>query len=239
MARRWSGDDRWWWRCLRWQWGMGSPSIGRAWCVNAVTVRRATDVVQAAHHRQGSAAWRKANPEVERQRCAAWRKANPERERQRLAAYYAANPETHRQICTAWRKANPELVRGYRAAWRKANPENGRRRNRARRARSHGAGGDGLPAELESAFFEVWGWRCAYCQRSDQPGVEVDHIHPLALGGSHGLHNLAPACRSCNSSKSATPLQRWRPDLAEFVPARAAWVAALLHTRGDGAEQVS
>lgn len=31
----------------------------------------------------------------------------------------------------------------------------------------------------------------------------VDHILPVASGGTHELSNLRPACRSCNSSRGA------------------------------------
>ncbi len=44
---------------------------------------------------------------------------------------------------------------------------------------------------------------CVYC---GEPGGEVEHVEPLALGGSSEWDNLAGACRSCNSSKHATPL---------------------------------
>lgn len=44
---------------------------------------------------------------------------------------------------------------------------------------------------------------CAYC---GGPAGEVDHIEPLKRGGSSEWDNLGPACRSCNSSKHATPL---------------------------------
>lgn len=47
--------------------------------------------------------------------------------------------------------------------------------------------------------------RCEYCQyRSDiaLESFEVEHIIPLALGGTDELKNLALVCRGCNSRKS-------------------------------------
>lgn len=41
---------------------------------------------------------------------------------------------------------------------------------------------------------------CAYCGR---PATEVDHIVPVAAGGTTTIHNLAPACRACNRRKGA------------------------------------
>jgi 5-methylcytosine-specific restriction endonuclease McrA len=40
---------------------------------------------------------------------------------------------------------------------------------------------------------------------------EIDHIHPVALGGGNDPDNLAVACIACNRSKGAKPLTDWRP----------------------------
>ena len=40
---------------------------------------------------------------------------------------------------------------------------------------------------------------CAYCGHA--LADTVDHIRPLARGGSNEIENLAPACRACNSAK--------------------------------------
>jgi hypothetical protein len=54
---------------------------------------------------------------------------------------------------------------------------------------------------------------CRYCgQSAPNVDLEVDHIHPVALGGSNDRENLQTACRTCNSGKRATPLV----DLAAF-----------------------
>lgn len=41
---------------------------------------------------------------------------------------------------------------------------------------------------------------CAYCGK--RPWTDIDHIFPTSKGGKHEIKNVAPACRSCNSSKS-------------------------------------
>ena len=50
---------------------------------------------------------------------------------------------------------------------------------------------------------------CAYCGNS---GGEVDHIIPLARGGTHSIGNLTSSCRSCNSSKGSKLLIEWKRD---------------------------
>lgn len=53
------------------------------------------------------------------------------------------------------------------------------------------------------------GKTCAYCSGSFDT---VDHIIPLMRGGDNMETNLAPACRSCNSSKGSKLLSEWKPD---------------------------
>ena len=53
--------------------------------------------------------------------------------------------------------------------------------------------------------------RCAYC------GVElefntytVDHILPLAWGGSNQIENMVAACHPCNSQKKSSTVKEFR-----------------------------
>lgn len=47
---------------------------------------------------------------------------------------------------------------------------------------------------------------CSYC---DQLATTVDHIIPLARGGTNYEGNLAPACVHCNSSRRDKTLTEW------------------------------
>lgn len=71
-----------------------------------------------------------------------------------------------------------------------------------------GYGREPIPNAIRKAVFERDGEVCAYC--GDQTGpFELDHITPVALGGGNEPSNLTVACKPCNSSKSATPLNEW------------------------------
>lgn len=105
------------------------------------------------------------------------------RERERARPY---NPETHRR----WAQLNKDHIREYRRRW---NATSGRVQADVRRG-----GGDSFE------YVGIIGSDpCAYC---GGPASEVDHIRPVAHGGSGVWTNLAPACRSCNASKNGTEL---------------------------------
>jgi len=62
--------------------------------------------------------------------------------------------------------------------------------------------------------------RCYYCGKRFKGHLTQDHIQPLSQGGSHTLHNVIGACRSCNSRKhtSAPPIPV-QPLLLTIAPA--------------------
>ena len=53
-------------------------------------------------------------------------------------------------------------------------------------------------------FRQVWdrdGWQCVTC--GTHKDLTVDHITPLAVGGTDDFSNLQTMCRPCNSRKGA------------------------------------
>lgn len=67
--------------------------------------------------------------------------------------------------------------------------------------------------DLREAVFARDGYGCVYCGSGRD--LHCDHVHPVALGGSHDIGNLATSCATCNLSKGSKTLAEWRPDLAE------------------------
>lgn len=51
-------------------------------------------------------------------------------------------------------------------------------------------------------------FRCHICEQGYSPvdPWEIDHVLPLALGGTNHVANLALAHRSCNQAKGALPV---------------------------------
>jgi 5-methylcytosine-specific restriction endonuclease McrA len=122
----------------------------------------------------------------------AWREADPELTRERDRARYAADSKKRLAVLN----------------WQKNNPEKRRQSRRTYDARVRGAVGVGYTAAQWQQVLGVLGGLCVYCQH--RAGDTLDHVTPLALGGTNEPHNLIPACHSCNSSKSDTPLSTWQ-----------------------------
>lgn len=62
-----------------------------------------------------------------------------------------------------------------------------------------------LPPEVREYVFERNNYQCQSCHKIDLSAqkLQVDHIIPLAQGGSNDLSNLQTLCAKCNRQKSA------------------------------------
>lgn len=105
-----------------------------------------------------------------------------------------------------WCRKNYGTVSSQFKEWRKQNPERSREHVRSRRAKMQA-----ISPELIEARFSMFGNACAYCGL-DTCALEADHVIPLSRGGKHIPANIRPACRTCNSSKSARKLSDWLSD---------------------------
>jgi hypothetical protein len=74
--------------------------------------------------------------------------------------------------------------------------------------------------EVREYLLEKWKRRCAYCDVQNVP-LEVEHIHPLAKGGTNRLSNLTLACVPCNRAKGTQ-------DIREFLAHDPSRLARLL-----------
>ncbi len=159
-------------------------------------------------HRLAAAAYFVANPEkVRLQRRKASQKArdiNPERERTKIRRWHEQNRERARENRNRWSAANPEKDRASKRKWEAANSDYMAEKARRRRAVKASALTIWFDQEHLAARMAYWGNRCWMCGGSFE---EVDHVIALHRGGPHCLSNLRPACKSCNSGKSA---RDWR-----------------------------
>lgn len=107
----------------------------------------------------------------------------------------------------AWRESNRERMAEQNRQWRLANPERAAEKVRRRRARLL----DAYVAPVDRE--EVWsrsGGICGICEQvidrdrpwPDRMSFTLDHIVPLAKGGTHEPENMQAAHASCNSRKN-------------------------------------
>lgn len=74
-----------------------------------------------------------------------------------------------------------------------------------------------LSKSLRFEIFKRDGYRCVYCGITALNAVlHVDHVEPVARGGTNDPSNLVTSCRDCNLGKSAVPLEE-RKLRAAFV----------------------
>jgi hypothetical protein len=71
------------------------------------------------------------------------------------------------------------------------------------------------------SYVELADGRCAYCHAPDDP-LTLEHIAPLALGGTNLPDNLLPVCSDCNHAKGSLTLTefvaQWHFASAEGIP---------------------
>lgn len=70
---------------------------------------------------------------------------------------------------------------------------------------------EGLTARQRTKLLHKWRKQQRPCTWCAQGSPEtVDHVLPLARGGTNWEGNLLPACRSCNSSRAERLVMEWR-----------------------------
>lgn len=67
-----------------------------------------------------------------------------------------------------------------------------------------------IPARIRKRVFEQDAYRCVSC--SSYKDLVIDHIHPVAKGGSNNIENLQTLCSHCNSLKGVKTAEEWKGD---------------------------
>ena len=101
-----------------------------------------------------------------------------------------------------WRAINPERYKAWLAKYLLSTMEKRRIYEHNRRARKHQAGGEISPGLTERLMVLQKGL-CPCCRKPLGNDYHMDHIIPLALGGSNGDNNMQLLRSECNLSKSA------------------------------------
>ncbi|MBD2654847.1 HNH endonuclease [Synechocystis sp. FACHB-383] len=68
-----------------------------------------------------------------------------------------------------------------------------------------------IPVSVREYIFQRDNYRCCSCGLGlGETALQIDHIIPLAKGGSNDMSNLQTLCQGCNSSKGAKFDPRFR-----------------------------
>lgn len=193
----------------------------------AAANREKAAAYQAAHRAANreklaaqKAAYYAANRAKLAARHAAYRTANPEAIKAQKAEYRAANKGAIKACYAAHYAANREKIAVRHADYRAANPEKRAALDRNRRARVRSAEGKHTAADVRAIFTAQRGL-CANCEtklfKSGKQIMHIDHIMPLALGGSNWPSNLQCLCPACNLSKSAKHPAEWAKQQGRLI----------------------
>lgn len=139
--------------------------------------------------------------------------------KKRLSEHYLTHKQQMKDNATRWKRAHVGLNRAYSnsyvakhrdqvnassAQYRKNNPQKRVMWESKRRARKAGAAGTCSATQLQ-ARVDYYGGFCWVCllEGKRTPYEAIDHVIPLAKGGSNWPSNLRPICTKHNSSKAA------------------------------------
>lgn len=146
---------------------------------------------------------------------AEWRAKNRDRIKAKDAARYIAKCDHIKAMSLAWYYANRERAIAKQAAWYASNKDkaaiyNARKRalrpeicriyHQNRRARIRSNGGK-LSIGLAERLFKLQRGKCACCGKPLGTDYHLDHIMPLALGGTNEDKNIQLLRATCNLSK--------------------------------------
>jgi len=102
---------------------------------------------------------------------------------------------------------NKESRREQQKEYAQQNADAVRLKNMNRKARARGAAGR-ITRKMRKRLWARFHGMCAYCviRHADT----LDHVIPLARGGTNYEGNVVPCCKSCNFSKHDSTVMEWR-----------------------------
>jgi 5-methylcytosine-specific restriction endonuclease McrA len=82
-----------------------------------------------------------------------------------------------------------------------------RQKSKRRKAQMRDSVAIQLTGQQVRARFAQFDHCCAYCGAGGE--LHIEHVVPIAKGGTHAMGNIVPACKRCNYSKTAHEVESW------------------------------
>lgn len=209
----------------------GTTNVTEKKCARCKTIKASTEFQKRRSNKDGldnycSACksailkeWRVANPEkakahstrqrqeikndpMQSQQMRQYHQAYYQKHKERYAKQHKRRYAVHRdQILEGHRsryKANRDRYLSISRAYRLANPHKTKVWSLRHWTRKKNAEGSHTPEEWK-ALCEWFGNKCLACGSAER--LTIDHVVPLARGGTDYISNIQPLCHSCNCSK--------------------------------------
>ena len=196
-------------------------------CANAAVKKWADDhkEYKAKYDKERKESYRERKSELDAKRNEL-KRLDPQTKINR-AVKYRANVDYHSKRNKEYRQASAERLREYRESQKqrisarqkehyKNNKEMYYANNRARKARLKSVGGKHTARDIES-LKRLQKFKCAYCMGSIIKKMHVDHIMPIALGGSNDISNIQILCATCNLRKGAKDPIKFRQEAGALL----------------------
>jgi hypothetical protein len=142
-----------------------------------------------------------------------------------IEAYEAGKKEMNRVRSVLWYRARyatqPEIERERVRQYKYANPDKVQQWGDLRWQRIANST-DGTINKTELSVILNEHKTCPYCGKKLMESNKVlDHMEPVARGGTHSVSNLVVCCSACNMRKNAMPWAQWVEHLPPKYQARA------------------
>lgn len=148
--------------------------------------------------------------------------------------YFTYEDKAHTKLqcvckrCAAAKQRKRENRKEYYYNYIYSHPEVDARRKLKRSLRLLQNGGTFTLSEYKETL-KIFDNSCAYC--GSKENLSRDHVVPITKGGKSDVHNIIPACLSCNSSKSNMDFQKWFKTQPFYSESRESKI--INFTRGD------
>lgn len=144
--------------------------------------------------------WRKNNTDSIKEKQAKYYASNKEAIKEKARIYYHENKTAVLERVWKYRSLNVEKIRSMHRMYYAENIESRRHANRAIRAKRLLCEGKHTKQDIER-ICKAQKRKCAVCKKS-LIKYHVDHVIPLAKGGTNYPENLQLLCPNCNHRKS-------------------------------------